>query len=69
MFGGKGRNYATRRRVASLNPDEVVGFFQFTNPSSRTVAIGLTHFLTEMITKNIPGSSADNIHAICQLIV
>jgi hypothetical protein len=45
------------------------------NPSSRTVALGSTHPLTEMSTRNLPGGKgwlargADNLTAICQPIV
>jgi hypothetical protein len=35
-------------------PDEV-DFFNLTNPSSRTVALGSTQPLTEMSTRNLPG--------------
>jgi hypothetical protein len=35
-------------------PDEV-DFFNLPNPSSRTMALGLTQPLTEMSTRNIPG--------------
>jgi len=35
-----------------LIPDGVIGFFISLNPSSRTVALGLTHPLTEMCTKD-----------------
>jgi hypothetical protein len=31
------------------------GFFNLANPSSRTMALGSTHPLTEMSTKNLPG--------------
>jgi hypothetical protein len=36
-------------------PDEVIGFFNWPNPSSRTMAQGLTQPLTEMSTRNLPG--------------
>jgi hypothetical protein len=49
------RHYATSRNVAGSNPDEVIGFFNWPNPSSRTMALGLTHPLTEMSTRNLPG--------------
>jgi hypothetical protein len=35
--------------------DEVIGFFNRPNPSSRTVALGSTQPLTEMSTRNLPG--------------
>jgi hypothetical protein len=33
--------YATSRKVLVSIPDEVIGFFNLTNPSSRTMALGL----------------------------
>jgi hypothetical protein len=53
------------------DPDEV-DFFNLTNPSSRTMALGSTQPLTEMNTRNFPGGkkrparSADNSAAICE---
>jgi hypothetical protein len=50
-------------------PDEV-DFFNFPNPSSRTMALGSTQPLTEMSTRNLPGGKkwlvtrADNLVAI-----
>jgi hypothetical protein len=50
-------------------------FFNCTNPSSRTVALGSTHLLKEMNTRNLPGAKrqparkADNLTAICEPIV
>jgi hypothetical protein len=52
-------------------PDEV----DFYNPSNRTMALGSTQPLTEMSTRNLPGGKkrparrADNLTAICELIV
>jgi hypothetical protein len=43
------------RKVASSSPDEATGFFNLPNPSSLTMALGLTQPLTEMSTRNIPG--------------
>jgi hypothetical protein len=68
------RHYATSRKVTGSNPDGV-DFFNLPNPSSRTMALGLTQPLTEMSTRNIPGGKgrpvrkADNLTAICELIV
>jgi hypothetical protein len=45
---------ATSRKVAGSIPDEVIGFFNWPNPSSRTMALGSTQFLTEMSTRNLP---------------
>jgi hypothetical protein len=36
-------------------PDELIWFFNWPNPSSRTVALGSTQPLTEMSTRNLPG--------------
>jgi hypothetical protein len=46
---------ATSRKVVGSIPDEVIGFFNSPNPSSRTMALGLTQPLREMNTKNLPG--------------
>jgi hypothetical protein len=49
--------------------------FNWPNPSSRTMALGLTKPVTEMSTRNIPGNKerpalkADNLTAICEPIV
>jgi hypothetical protein len=62
-------------KVAGLFPDEVIGFFNSSNPASRTMAMGSTQPLTEMSTRNLPGSKgrpackADNLTAICEPIV
>ena len=42
------RHYATNRKVWGSIPDGVIGIFHWHNPSSRTMALGLTHPLTEM---------------------
>jgi hypothetical protein len=50
-------------------------FFNWPNPSSRTMALGSTQPLTEMSTGNLPGGKgrqarkADNLTAICKPIV
>jgi hypothetical protein len=49
------RQYATSRKVTGSIPDEVTGFFNLLNPSSRTMALGSTQPLTEMSTRNLPG--------------
>jgi hypothetical protein len=36
-------------KVAGLVPDGVTGIFHWHNPSGRTIALGLTQPLTEMI--------------------
>jgi hypothetical protein len=67
-------HYATTREVAGSIPDEIIGFFNLRNPSSCTVALGLTQPLTEMSTRNIPGSKWQparkaDLTAICEPIV
>jgi hypothetical protein len=57
-----------------LNPDEV-DFFGLPNPSSRSMALGLTQPLTEMNTRNIlgvkgqPACKADNLTTIYEPII
>jgi hypothetical protein len=57
-----------------LIPD-VIGCFNWPNPSSCTMALGLTQPLTEMSTRNLPGGKGqvvrknDNFTAICELTV
>jgi hypothetical protein len=69
------RHHATSRNVAGSYPDEVIELLNLRNPSSCTVALGSTQPLTEMITRNLPGGQrrpapkADNLTAICELIV
>jgi hypothetical protein len=45
----------TGQKVEGSIPDEVTGFLNSPNPSSRTMALGLTQPLTEMSTRNLPG--------------
>jgi hypothetical protein len=47
------RHCATSWKVAGLIPDGVTGIFHWHNPSSCTMALGLTQPLTEMSTRNI----------------
>jgi hypothetical protein len=55
--------------------DEVIGFCNWTNPSSHTMALGSAQPLTEMSTKNLlggigrPAHKTDNLTIICELIV
>jgi hypothetical protein len=73
LFGQ--RHYPTIRKVTDSNPDEIIGFFNWPNHSTRTVALGPTQPLTEMSTRNFPGCKgrpargADNLTAICEPIV
>jgi hypothetical protein len=65
------RHYATSRKVAGSSRDEV-DFFNLPDPSRRTMALGSTQPLTEMSTRNLPGSKgrpeskADNLIAMCE---
>jgi len=45
--------YATNRKVAGLIPAGVIGIFYRHNTSDRTIALGSTQPLTEMITRSI----------------
>jgi hypothetical protein len=53
------RHYATRLKVATSLPNEVIGFFNWPNPFSRTMALESTQPLKQMSTKNIPGVKGD----------
>jgi hypothetical protein len=59
-------------KVAGSIPDEVIGFFSWTDPSNCTMVLGLAQPLTEMSTRNLPGCEgrlahkADNLIAICE---
>jgi hypothetical protein len=48
------RHYATGWEVAGLSTNEV-DISNLPNPSSHTMALGLTQPLTEMSTRNLPG--------------
>jgi hypothetical protein len=55
--GGTGRHswlrhYTTSRKVTGSNSDEVIGFYNWPDPSSRSMALGSTQPLTEMSTRN-----------------
>jgi hypothetical protein len=68
------RQHATSRKVAGSIAD-IIGFFSWPNPSSRTMVLGSTKPLTEMSTRNLPGGKgrpvrkADNLTAIFEPIV
>jgi len=47
------RHCATSWKVMGLIPDGVIGIFHLHNPSSHTMALGLTQPLTETSTRNI----------------
>jgi hypothetical protein len=67
------RHYATSRKVAGSIPDEVTGFFNSPNPSSRTMALGSTQRLTDMSARNLPEDKgrpvrgADNLPSVSRL--
>jgi hypothetical protein len=69
------QHYTTIGKVAGPIPDEVIGFVNWSNPSSRTMALGSTKPLTEMSTRNLPwcngraARGADNLTVICEPIV
>jgi hypothetical protein len=49
------KHCATSWKVADSISDEVIGFLNLPNPSSRTMALVSTQLLTEMSTRNLPG--------------
>jgi hypothetical protein len=49
-------NLPTSRKVAGSIPDNVIGFFNWPNPSSSAMTLGSTQPLTEMNTRNLLGS-------------
>jgi hypothetical protein len=68
-------HYATSQKLAGSNRDEVIGFFNLSNPSRRTMALSSTQPLTEMSTRNLPvgngrpARKSDNYTVICEPIV
>jgi hypothetical protein len=62
------------RKVAGSIPG-VIGFFNWPNPSSRTMTLGSTQPLTEMSTRSLPGGKArpapktDNLTTISESVV
>jgi hypothetical protein len=68
-------NRARSRRVANSIPDDVIGFFNWSSSSSRTMALGSTQPRTEMSTRNLPEGiglpvrKADSLTAVCESIV
>jgi hypothetical protein len=58
-----------------FNSDEVIGFFNWPNPSSRIMALGSTQPLTEMSTRNLlggkvrPARKAENLTDMYEAIV
>jgi hypothetical protein len=66
-------HYATSRKVDGPNSEEVFGFFNSCNNSSRTMALGSTLLITELRTRNLPGgkerpaNKTNNLTSICEL--
>jgi hypothetical protein len=65
-------NVATK--VAGSIPDEVIKFFNWSNPSSRTMPLESTQPLTKTSTWNFPGGKGRpargaHLTAICEPIV
>jgi hypothetical protein len=69
------RHYAKSRKILGSIPDEVIGFLNGPNPSSRTMVLGSTQPPTEMSTRSLPGGKgrpahkADNLTVVCGPIV
>jgi hypothetical protein len=61
---GSLRYYATSRKAEGPSPDEVTGFFNRPNPSSRTMALGSTQTLKEMNTRNLPAGIGKLAHTL-----
>jgi hypothetical protein len=63
--------YATSSKFTSSIPDEIIGFFNWPNSSSRIIALGSTQRLTKRSSRNLPVAKerpvlkADNLTAIC----
>jgi hypothetical protein len=62
-------------KIAGSIPYEVIGFFNWLNPSNRTMVLGSTQPITAMSTSNLPGGKgrpvrkADKFTTICDPIV
>jgi hypothetical protein len=59
LLGARGsvvgwRYYAISRKVADSIPDKVPGFFNWPNPSNRTMALESIQPLTEASSRNLP---------------
>jgi hypothetical protein len=49
------RHYATSQKIAASNPEEFITVFNWPNPSSRIMALGLAQPLTKVSTSNLSG--------------
>jgi hypothetical protein len=56
---------AGRSRVLFVRKS--LDFFSLPNPSSHTMALGLTHFVREMSTRFFPGGNARRTHNLANL--
>jgi hypothetical protein len=60
-----------KRKVAGSIQDEIIGFFNWPNSSSRTMTLGSTQSLTEINARNLPAGKRrpalkfDNLTTIC----
>jgi len=59
---------ATSPKVVGSIADNVIGIFQWHNPSGRTMALGLTQPLTEMSTRGISWGVKAELNPICHLL-
>jgi hypothetical protein len=65
----------TSLKIAGSIPDEAIGFFNLSSPSSRTMAQRSNQPLTEMSTRNFAwakgraGRMDDSLTAVCESIV
>jgi hypothetical protein len=66
--------FRSKNEAGSI-PVEAIGFLNWPNPSSSTIALGSTQPLIDMSTKYLPGGKgrpvhkADNLTTICESIV
>jgi hypothetical protein len=66
--------YAKSRKVAGSIPNKIIGFLNWPNLSSSTMALRPTQPLTQMSTRNLPGGKGRparkaDLTAICEPIV
>jgi hypothetical protein len=64
------------RKALGLIPDEVIEFFNWSNPSGHTMSLGFTQPLTEISTRDFQGDSGKlqpvlmaDVTAICEPVV